>query len=107
MLARRGFCALPVAGLAGCRGATAPPTDAVVIGASFTIASRTLGETRRINVYRPPGFEARRLPALYMPDGGALEDFHHVSGIVQVSVMNGRCGRAWWWGSRTPTAAAT
>ena len=51
-----------------------------------------LGETRRINVYRPPVFGQPAdapLPVLYMPDGGLAEDFLHVAGLVQVSVGNG------------------
>ena len=64
----------------------------LVIGDSFTIASKALGETRRINVYLPPGYaEAgdKRFPVLYMPDGGMAEDFLHVAGLVQVGVGNG------------------
>ncbi|HEX8145918.1 MAG TPA: alpha/beta hydrolase-fold protein [Pyrinomonadaceae bacterium] len=62
------------------------------VGETFTINSRILSETRRINVYVPPGYQesaATRLPVLYMPDGGVAEDFLHVAGLVQVSVGNG------------------
>jgi predicted alpha/beta superfamily hydrolase len=64
----------------------------LVIGETFTLASKILGETRRINVYPPPGYaESKdlRVPVLYMPDGGMGEDFLHVAGLVQVSVGNG------------------
>ncbi|WP_425603388.1 alpha/beta hydrolase [Luteimonas endophytica] len=64
----------------------------LAIGETFTIESQVLGETRRINVYRAPGYGAApdaALPVLYMPDGGIGEDFLHVAGLVQVSVMNG------------------
>ena len=64
----------------------------LVIGETFTINSKILGETRRINVYMPPGYAESpdaRLPVLYMPDGGLAEDFLHVAGLVQVSVGNG------------------
>lgn len=64
----------------------------LVIGDTFTIPSKILGETRRINVYPPPGYAesaAVRVPVLYMPDGGMAEDFLHVAGLVQVSVGNG------------------
>ena len=67
-------------------------TSPLIIGESFTIHSRALGETRRINVYLPPGHPSAsdsRLPVLYMPDGGMQEDFPHVAGLVQVSVGNG------------------
>jgi predicted alpha/beta superfamily hydrolase len=64
----------------------------LVVGETFTIDSKILKETRRINVYLPPSYaESRdlRLPVLYMPDGGMAEDFLHVAGLVQVSVGNG------------------
>jgi hypothetical protein len=63
----------------------------LVIGETFTIESKILSETRRINVYLPPGYAdspGARLPVLYMPDGGIAEDFLHVAGLVQVSVGN-------------------
>ncbi|HEX8363268.1 MAG TPA: alpha/beta hydrolase-fold protein [Longimicrobium sp.] len=59
------------------------------IGETFTIESAVMGETRRINVYAPPGYADEALPVLYMPDGGMAEDFLHVAGLVQVSVGNG------------------
>lgn len=62
----------------------------LVIGETFTIPSEALGETRRINVYRPAWVEESvPLPVLYMPDGGIAEDFLHVAGLVQVSTGNG------------------
>lgn len=64
----------------------------LVIGDTFTIESKALGETRRINVYPPPGYSEstdERVPVLFMPDGGMAEDFLHVAGLVQVSVING------------------
>jgi hypothetical protein len=63
----------------------------LVIGETFNIDSKVLNETRRINVYLPPGYTespGARLPVLYMPDGGIAEDFLHVAGLVQVSVGN-------------------
>ena len=68
--------------------ATAP----LAIGQTFTLASKALGETRRINVYLPPAYTDSatvRLPVLYMPDGGLAEDFLHVAGLVQVLTGNG------------------
>ena len=67
-------------------------TTPLAVGETFTIASRVLGEVRRINVYAPPVYTDSpdvRLPVLYMPDGGLGEDFLHVAGLVQVSVGNG------------------
>ena len=70
----------------------AGPAEPLVVGETFTIGSRTLGETRRINVYAPAGYAdsaAAPLPVLYMPDGGTGEDFLHVAGLVQISSLNG------------------
>ncbi len=64
----------------------------LAIGDSFTMDSKVLGETRRINVYMTHPYgeaEDTPLPVLYMPDGGIAEDFLHVAGLVQVSVGNG------------------
>jgi predicted alpha/beta superfamily hydrolase len=60
---------------------TKPPEDPVPVHDTFTIASRALGEARRINVHMPPRYRASssvRYPTLYMPDGGLDEDFPHV-----------------------------
>jgi uncharacterized protein len=64
----------------------------LVVGETFTINSKIMNETRRINIYIPPGYaesKDARLPVLYMPDGGMAEDFLHIAGLVQVSVGNG------------------
>jgi predicted alpha/beta superfamily hydrolase len=77
--------AAPVA--AGVATSAASP---LAIGDTWTIASTALGETRRINVYVPAGIPAGTpLPVLYMPDGGMLEDFLHVAGLLQVGAGNG------------------
>jgi predicted alpha/beta superfamily hydrolase len=62
------------------------------IGETFTLTSKALGETRRLNVYVPPIYHdsaSIKLPVLYMPDGGLAEDFLHVAGLVQVLTSNG------------------
>jgi predicted alpha/beta superfamily hydrolase len=76
----------------GARAGDAGEAAPLVVGDTFTIDSRILGETRRINVYAPPAYAesaGARLPVLYMPDGGMAEDFLHVAGLVQVSAGNG------------------
>ncbi|MBW8879405.1 MAG: alpha/beta hydrolase [Acidobacteria bacterium] len=76
----------------GVQAKAAEKAAPLVIGDVFTIDSKILGETRRINVYPPPGYaESRdaRVPVLYMPDGGMAEDFLHVAGLVQIGVTNG------------------
>ncbi len=86
--------------VAGCAGAPAsapkPPgvdpgaTTPVVIGETFRLPSKILGEERVINVYLPPGYGEgdARFPVLYMPDGGIQEDFPHITGAVDVSIKN-------------------
>ncbi|HWM93135.1 MAG TPA: alpha/beta hydrolase-fold protein [Thermoanaerobaculia bacterium] len=59
---------------------------------SFTVESAALNETRRINVYTPPGYGgagAARYPVLYMPDGGLQEDFPHVTATVDSAIRAG------------------
>ncbi len=79
---------------------TAPPPGVSIasasaplsIGETFTLPSKILDETRRINVYRPAGYDVAkdmRYPVLYMPDGGMGEDFLHVAGLLQVGIGNG------------------
>lgn len=68
------------------------PATPLSMGQTFTIQSSALGELRRVNVYTPAGYSdtsSRGMPVLYMPDGGIHEDFLHVAGLVQISVMNG------------------
>lgn len=86
---------LAMAAPAGLQAATTEPAP-LAIGQTFTLDSTNLGETRRINVYAPPGFavavggaDTTRLPVLYMPDGGLAEDFLHVAGLVQIGAING------------------
>jgi predicted alpha/beta superfamily hydrolase len=74
------------------RGGAASRADPLVIGDTFTLASTTLKEVRRINVWTPPAYRDSpdlRLPVLYMPDGGIQEDFLHVAGLMQISILNG------------------
>lgn len=58
---------------------------------TFTMESAALGETRRINVYTPPGYTPgfAEYPVLYMPDGGVQEDFPHVAGTVDAAIRAG------------------
>jgi predicted alpha/beta superfamily hydrolase len=57
---------------------------ATAAATTFLLSSRQLSETRRINVYTPPGYAATavRVPVLYMPDGGTEEDFPHLTATV-------------------------
>ena len=85
-------CALAAMMLGATAARTAQNSTPLVIGETFTVESKILGETRRINVYLPPPYArstSARLPVLYMPDGGIAEDFLHVAGLVQVLTGNG------------------
>ena len=96
---------LSVVAVLGCRGvgpaapaaapaaiASNPASEPVPPHQTFTVDSRVLGETRRINLYTPPGYERSRharYPVLYMPDGGMEEDFPHVANDVDVAIRAG------------------
>lgn len=72
--------------------ARATESQPLSIGETFTLDSKVMGETRRINVYLPDGYHERadaKLPVMFMPDGGLAEDFLHVAGLMQVSMANG------------------
>lgn len=59
---------------------------------TFMIESAVLKETRRINVYMPPGYAAAgdtRYPVLYMPDGGLQEDFPHLATTIDTAIRAG------------------
>jgi predicted alpha/beta superfamily hydrolase len=62
----------------------------IVIARSYTLESRVLKETRRINVWLPPGYAEGqgRFPVLYLLDGGEHEDFHHITGLAQLASLN-------------------
>ncbi|HET9452355.1 MAG TPA: alpha/beta hydrolase-fold protein, partial [Aggregicoccus sp.] len=81
-----------VAVLLGPVARAAPPAEPVPAHQSFTLRSARLGETRRINVYTPPGYAAAkgaRYPVLYMPDGGLQEDFPHLARSVDTAIRAG------------------
>ncbi len=69
-----------------------PASEPVLPHQTWTIDSRVLKETRRINVYTPPGYAGAtdvRYPVLYMPDGGVEEDFPHVTSDVDAAIRAG------------------
>lgn len=82
--------ALPVTAQAGPPASAATPSEPLVLGETFTLDSEVLGESRRINVYLPPGSDrdGGPYPVLYMPDGGMKEDFQHIAGLVQIGAVN-------------------
>ena len=93
--------ALLVAALA-CLAAPAPaqpltppasPADGqpIPIGRSYTIHSRVLNEDRVLNVFLPLSYGqgSQHYPVLLLLDGGAAQDFHHISGLSQLAWVNG------------------
>lgn len=69
------------------------PAEPLPAHESFTLDSRQLGETRRLNVYLPPRYAVdadARYPVLYMPDGGLQEDFPHVAATVDRAIRAGQ-----------------
>ena len=70
---------------------TAFATDIVPTLDSFVLAATAPAETRHINVYKPPGYDAStdRYPVLYMPDGGLQEDFPHVAKALDEGIRAG------------------
>jgi predicted alpha/beta superfamily hydrolase len=80
---------LVVAGLgsAGCAHQAPDRPRPVEIGTSYTLPSTVLRQTRRINVYLPPGYaeSGKKYPVLYLLDGGVQEDFVHIAGIASLA----------------------
>ena len=70
---------------------TAPATvnyaaaDVIPAYDSFTVSSKAMGETRKVNVWVPRHYKqatGTRFPVVYMPDGGTDEDFPHVANTI-------------------------
>jgi uncharacterized protein len=63
----------------------------IAIGQSFTLRSRVLDKPRKVNIYVPPSYASgeKRYPVLYVIDGGEAQDFHHISGLAQLSTISG------------------
>ena len=64
----------------------------IVIGQSYKLPSRVLGDTRVVNVYLPEGYEggSRSFPVLYLLDGGEHEDFFHIAALAQINAAYGQ-----------------
>lgn len=58
----------------------------IAIGTSYSFRSEVLDAERTINVWLPASYAEnpeRLYPVLYVIDGGAEQDFHHISGLAQ------------------------
>ena len=76
--------------MAGCASRRLPVGSPFAFGVVNEIESARLGEKRILNVYLPPSYEEtllKRYPVIYLLDGAAHEDYHHVTGLVQFLVM--------------------
>ena len=73
--------------------AAEPPSGGrpIVIGQSYILHSKILGDDRRINIYLPEHYAdpKRSFPALYLLDGGEQEDFLHIAGLAQINAAYG------------------
>ena len=84
----------------GCAGArSVQPAGAatelgrpIVIGNSYEIRSKVLGDVRRVNVRLPDhyGEAGRTFPVLFLLDGGVQEDFVHIAGLAQINAAYGQ-----------------
>lgn len=64
----------------------------LVIGEVHRLASRVMGQERRIVVRLPAGYgeaPARRYDVVYVIDGGPDQDFPHLAGLAQSADVNG------------------
>lgn len=63
----------------------------IVIGHSYMVHSKVLGNDRRLNVYLPEHYAdpKRNFPVLLLLDGGEQEDFHHITGLAQINAAYG------------------
>ena len=63
----------------------------LTIGTTFRRKSEIMEDEREVNVWLPPSYAAsdNEYPVLYVIDGGVAQDFHHISGLAQLSTING------------------
>jgi len=67
----------------------------LTIGRTFELESEALGGPRQINVWLPPSYAQDSAesnvtyPVLYVLDGGADQDFYHISGLGQLGWISG------------------
>jgi uncharacterized protein len=64
----------------------------IIVGRSYTLKSHLLGDTRRLNVWLPTGYEKgkKAYPILLLLDGGVEEDFLHIASLVQIMSAYGQ-----------------
>lgn len=64
-------------------------TDPLPEHETFQINSKSVGETRVINVWTPANYKSGKdsFPVLYMADGGIKEDFPHVANTISQMIQ--------------------
>ena len=74
----------------GGQGRRQPDPAPIVIGASWTLSSAVLGDTRQVNVWTPAAQarDGRRYTVLYVLDGALDQDFQHVAGLAQLGDLS-------------------
>ncbi|MEE4212800.1 MAG: alpha/beta hydrolase-fold protein [Parvularcula sp.] len=76
--------ALPASG--GSEGRARP----AALGSTYKIYSSVYGERREINIYVPDAEWAEKpLPVVYVVDGGLDQDYFHIAGLSQLTLING------------------
>jgi predicted alpha/beta superfamily hydrolase len=71
--------------------------EPILLGSAFTIASKPLRESRRVNVVRPLDYgkdPAKRYPVIYVIDGGVTQDLLNIAAVAQNGGMWGRSAEA-------------
>ena len=68
--------------------------EPLAFGTQYQLPSEVYGSVREINVYEPTlpewgkGYFDSPLPVLYVIDGGAEQDFFHIAGLSQLTLVN-------------------
>ncbi|MFK7769874.1 MAG: alpha/beta hydrolase [Mariniblastus sp.] len=65
----------------------------ISIGTTLKIQSKIMSGERELNIWLPPSYSDRdstkQFHVLYVIDGGAEQDFQHISGLSQLASING------------------
>ena len=96
-IARRMGIGAVAIGLACAQAQSAVIGQPITIGTGLTIASKALGENRTVNVILPASYAksaTKRLPVLYLIDGGVDQDLLNVAGVALNGGIWGRSADA-------------
>ncbi len=68
----------------------APQARPIYTAISYDLPSKSLGDTRQINVWIPPDYaqSVERYSVVYLLDGGLDQDFHHIAGLAQLGSLS-------------------